>query len=303
MGKSVEMDKLYAPLIKQLQLPAEFITTINEIYFPLAQIIVNKKDSSPLLVSINGLQGSGKSTLTQFLKVIIESQFNKNVIEFSIDDFYLTKLQRQELSNKVHPLLSTRGVPGTHDIYLLEQILDDLLSHRSCLIPRFDKSVDDRFSEEYWTSVTQPIDIILFEGWCNNSPVQSESDLTEPVNELEANEDSEGIWRHYVNTCLQDYHQRVFNQVDLTVMLQPSSFDCVFEWRKLQEKKIQRESDVSTSMDAEKKCVMNDQSLRRFIQHYERISRHTLSHLPQQVDLLLPVNELHCMTAIKRKQM
>ncbi len=39
----------------------------------------------------------------------------------SIDDYYLSKIERLRISQKVHPLLITRGVPGTHDIKKLKE--------------------------------------------------------------------------------------------------------------------------------------------------------------------------------------
>ncbi len=297
MCLSVDAKALCASLIRQHSLPETFNETVNRIYLPLAEIIVNKVSSSPLLVCINGAQGSGKSTLTGFLECILEAQFDARVAAFSLDDFYLTRRQRQLLAADVHPLLSTRGVPGTHDVPLLETVLDNLLNQRSCKIPRFDKLTDERCSNVQWAAVTQAVDIILLEGWCVNSPVQHESELIDPVNELEKNEDSDGVWRHFANHALKEYHQRIFEFSDFDIMLDSFDFSRVYEWRLLQEKKLQAKSMQPGSTVH----LMDKHVLKRFIQHFERITRHTLRHLPAQSDLVLPVADDHTITSICHK--
>ena len=50
------------------------------------------------------------------------------------------------MSKKVHPLFFTRGVPGTHDLSLINKIIKKLKEKKfkTVLIPKFDKSIDDR---------------------------------------------------------------------------------------------------------------------------------------------------------------
>ncbi len=291
MNCSVNTQKTCTSMIEQMHLPASFKKIVQNIYLPLAQIIIDKKQQSPLLVSINGAQGTGKSTLTRFLKKIIESEIGGKVAELSLDDFYYTRRERQQLSMQVHPLFITRGVPGTHDTALLEYVLDALMTRQPCSVPRFDKAVDERCEKSAWTDYNTPVDVILFEGWCNNSPVQSLQQLASPINELEANEDADGIWRHYANEQLNDYHHRVFKYADMNIMLNAQDFERIYDWRKLQEQKLKASA-------AAQKHVMSDAQLKRFIQHYERISRHTLIHLPTTADVVLPIAADHSITGI-----
>jgi len=285
-------------MIEQMSLPESFISIVEQTYQPLSQIIIDKASSgssaAPLFVNINGAQGTGKSTLTAFLKNIIESETGSRVAELSIDDFYLTRSERQQLSDDVHPLLVTRGVPGTHDIGLIESVMQALSHRQSCNIPRFDKAADDRHHETRWSVCDEAVDFILFEGWCNSSPVQSDDELVEPVNELEADEDVEGIWRRYANQQLKEYHDRVFDHADLSIMLNAGEFERIYEWRSLQEEKLRQSS-------GDTQHVMDEGQLKRFIQHYERISRHTLSHLPKNADVVLPIAEDHSITGIIQK--
>lgn len=293
MNWSANTQKICTSLIEQMRLPTSFEKTVRDIYLPLAKIIIDKKKQQPLLININGAQGTGKSTLTGFLKKIIESELTCEAAELSLDDFYYTRNERQQLSMQVHPLFITRGVPGTHDTALLENTLDALINRQPCTVTRFDKASDDRYDESGWTYYKDPVDVILFEGWCNGSPVQELDELARPINELEANEDTDGAWRHYANEQLKDYHERVFRHADMSIMLNAMDFERIYEWRSLQEKKLKARASTLSQQH-----VMSDAALKRFIQHYERISRHSLSHLPQLADIVLPVAEDHSITGI-----
>lgn len=287
--------------IEHHALPVDFITTVERWYLPVATRIAQRKQRKPgtLLVSFNGSQGSGKSTMTAFLVLMLKHQFALNTVEFSIDDFYLTHAERQRLGRDVHPLFVTRGVPGTHDVALAAHTIACLRqcdSDHPCRLPRFDKAVDDRAPESDWPEVAEPVEVMLFEGWCNNAPVQSDEELVEPINTLERSEDADGTWRHYANQQLARYHEKLFDQADLLVFLRAPSFEKVYEWRGLQEQKLAR------SGKSKKHAVMNEQQLQRFIHHYERITRSCLRHLPKRADIVLDLDAAHAIQALHEKQ-
>jgi D-glycerate 3-kinase len=290
---------IYQPcqsLIQEMRLPNDFLQVIEKIYYPLARKLQDSNSTTPILVSINGAQGTGKSTLTKFLKIILESLSSKPVAAFSIDDFYLTREQRKQLAKDIHPLFITRGVPGTHDLDLMISVINDLMQGKATEIPAFDKAIDDRDKRENWQKTTGPVDFILFEGWCMLSPPQTAEELLLPINKLEVLEDADGLWRQYANQQLQAYHQQLFSRTGISIMLQPPDFEHVYQWRNLQEDKLRQSS---TTVSNHK--IMDEKALNRFIQHYERISRHSLATLPSQVDYLLPVDEYHNITGIIEK--
>lgn len=274
-------------LMQEMHLPESFEMTVKQVYLPLMQHIVKLKQQKPLFISINGAQGSGKSTLTYFLKQLIECETRLRVANVSLDDFYATRRQREILSKTVHPLLITRGVPGTHELNLMESTLFRLLEGKACRIPRFDKSTDDRYPEDQWTEQAA-VDIILFEGWCNHSPAQTAAELVQPINQLEAEEDPDGSWRHYANQQLKFYQQAIFSHADHCIMLKAADFEHVYQWRRLQEHKLRNRFAADSGQR-----IMSDAELARFIQHYERITRHTLKHLPELADIVIPVNPDH----------
>ena len=271
-------------LLTQLQLPASYRETLDRVVDPLCEHIARARQhkSTPLTVGINGAQGSGKSTLVAFVQQQLQLSYGYSSVVISLDDLYLTRAQRQALARDIHPLLQTRGVPGTHDIDLgintLQQLRQADPEHTTG-IPRFDKATDDRCTPSEWELHKGPVDIILLEGWCIGARPQNDAALREPVNTLEENEDPEGIWRRYVNTCLAEDYPRLFGLLDQLVYLAISDFDQVYQWRRLQEQKLK----------ATRSRGMDDRDLIRFIQHFERLTRHMMSDLPNRADRVFAI--------------
>lgn len=288
------MPNLYlSNFITQHQLPKTYIEEASQWFIPMAEDIVKKqkKYGKTYLVGINGAQGSGKSTLADLLVFILKEKHQLNTIAISIDDFYFTRQQRLRLANTIHPLLATRGVPGTHDVRLAQEVIHSLCDdNTSSFVPRFDKSVDDRIADEDIAPVSSKIDIIILEGWCLGAEAQSENALLQPVNELEKEEDPDGIWRRYVNQQLHDVYPKLFNLVNTWVMLKAPSFDCVYQWRLEQEHKL-RGSITNTESDAVNSKIMDDNSIKRFIQYFQRITEQLLITLPDKVDYLFELDE------------
>ena len=273
--------------ITHQQLPDTYAKFAKEWFFPLAEQLIRqqKRVKKSLVIGINGTQGSGKSTLAELLVFLFKQHYQINAVSLSLDDFYYTRQQRVELANRIHPLLLTRGVPGTHDILLAQQILDSLLQgEKITSIPRFNKAEDDRFPQDQWDTAGGKMDIVMFEGWCLGAEPQKADDLLTPVNELEEKYDAELIWRKYVNQQLRGHYSTLFNTVDLWIMLKAPSFDCVFNWRLQQENKL-RESinDKSRTMD--------EHAIKQFIQYYQRITEHLLVTLPNKIDYLFELDE------------
>lgn len=287
----MSINSLVYDFAEQHQLPESFVLSATTDFLPLASSIHKQASASSgcLFVGINGCQGSGKSTLTDFLLFIFKHQYQLASKGVSIDDFYLTKKERQILAEKVHPLLITRGVPGTHDVALMSETLDGLLNGKKGVrIPRFNKAIDDRYPEADWDHVEEPAKVVLFEGWCVGCKAQSESLLNEPVNELERDEDEGGEWRHFVNNALEVDYQAIFSKFDRLVMLKAPSFKSVENWREQQEARL-REFVANNNLDGSK--VMSPSQIRRFIAHYQRITEHALETLTPDANDLFSLNE------------
>lgn len=244
------------------------------------------RPGSALIVGINGAQGSGKSTLAAGLRQLLQEIHEHKTCALSIDDFYATRAQREALAISVHPLLRTRGVPGTHDVELALRVLERLRNlgpGESLRLPRFVKAQDDRAPEDAGGVVTGPVQIVLFEGWCVGTPAQANEDLLGPINRLEAEEDRDGQWRRHVNAQLAARYAPLFASLDCLVFLQAPGFDVVHRWRLQQE--------AGNAADAPHGAhVMSAAALERFIAHYERLTRHALQVLPDRADVVIELD-------------
>lgn len=270
-------------------LPDSFFDTIKQYLLPISKKInaFQEARQEAVIISFNGSQGSGKSTLTHFISLILNHYFKKQGINLSLDNFYLTKQQRIKLSRSIHPLLLTRGVPGTHDLQLAISTLTQLKTcspQNPCFIPQFDKAKDDRSKKALWQKIEKPTNIILFEGWCNHAPIDTEKDLLTPINALERDEDPHHIWRCYVNEQLKIYHQQLFSLCHQLYFIKIPSFQKVYDWRGLQEQKLGGKNVTKG---------MNNHQLVRFIQHYERITRLCLNQLSEVADTVIELDDAH----------
>lgn len=258
-------------------------------YLPLAEKLAahKVKDVRPLLIGINGCQGSGKSTLAALLSLLFTSRYKLNAVCISVDDFYLTRDDRLKLADNVHQLFRTRGVPGTHDIPLMQQTLQKLLQAKSetVAIPGFNKAIDDRRPQSEWDAARTPLDIIIFEGWFIGTSAQVDEELAVPVNVLEAREDKDSIWRRYVNQQVKTEYKAIYELVDIWVMLKAPSFDAVYQWRLEQEEKLANKNHHTT-----RNRIMTPDQIAHFIQHYQRLTEHALTTLPAQVNYLFNLN-------------
>lgn len=215
------------------------------------------------LIAIAGAQGSGKSTLA------VEAARTLSCATLSLDDVYLTKAQRADLASRVHPLFAVRGPPGTHDLTLLGDTLTRLRSaapgERTAL-PAFDKLADDRRPEADGSVFEGRPRAILFEGWCLGATPVDEAELAVPINDLERIDDPDGVWRRAINHSLATGYARLFATFDALLFLRAPAFDPVLDWRVEQEAGL-----IGTPVSVARRA-----ELARFVQHFERISRHML---------------------------
>lgn len=223
---------------------------------------------------IAGLQGSGKTTLARQL-VALAAHRGCNAVALSIDDFYLDRPEREALARTVHPLLATRGPPGTHDVAMACRTLDALLAGHETPLPRFDKLSDRRLPPTEWPGAGGA-DLVILEGWFIRVPPQDEAALAEPVNALEREEDRDGRWRRWCNAALGRDYPPLWQRLERTLFLQPPGFEVVPGWRWQQEQ-------ASRSAHPGRRAMDRAQVL-RFVQFFERVSRQALRTLPGIAD-------------------
>ena len=230
----------------------------------------------PYIIGLSGLQGSGKSTLARVMKGQAEARGWATEV-LSLDDFYYARSDREALARDVHPLLRSRGVPGTHEIELMMSVLA-ALPHASDKLPvshpRFDKGRDTRFSPSRWPRITRPPKLVIVEGWALGIRPQLQAALARPVNALELKEDPDGSWRHWVNKQLRGY-QPLWRKFDALIVLQAPGWEIVRRWRGEQEQDL---------LARHAPLAMDAPAMERFLAHFERLSRHALATLPALAD-------------------
>jgi D-glycerate 3-kinase len=270
-------DDWMAAFVAEHDLPERFRATLRGVCEPLADYAegLRRARGGGVVVGLSGAQGSGKSTVAAAVVRLLQAR-GLSAVALSIDDFYLTRAERERLAREVHPLFATRGPPGTHDVALACSVLDGLRRPGEVALPAFDKAADERRPVAGWRRVATPVDVVLFEGWCVGARPQAPAALADPVNSLEAAEDPAGLWRGYVNAQLAGPYQALFARLDGLVLLQAPSFEVVLGWRGEQEAKLVARTGRG----------MDNAALRRFVAHYERLTRWILSDMPARADLV-----------------
>ena len=274
-------------------LPQSYAASAEQHYVPFADWLYDKVRASgggTFVLGINGAQGTGKSTCADLVKEYLSTEYALSSVVLSIDDIYLTRREREALAQDVHPLLQTRGVPGTHDVTLGLQAIEQLRllgSGSTMPIPRFDKSSDDRFPESEWPLVTGSVDLVIFEGWCVASRPSDPAGLERPVNSLERDEDPDAVWRSWVNERLSAEYKELFATLDALLFLKAPNFEVVYQWR------LQQEHKLRAKKGAAAKAIMSDAEVARFIQFYERITKENLKHLPDVADVVIELDTDH----------
>ncbi len=300
MVKTIPMIKSdYLKFLKRHEIPGKPIIDkvgkLNKFYLPLSEWIysVYIKDRKIKIIGLSGGQGSGKSTITRILKFILKKKYGLNLCVFSIDDFYKTKSERKKMSEKDHPLFLTRGVPGTHDIQLLNNILKKFKKKKfkNLLIPKFDKSIDDRSKKFKWQKIKKRPDIVILEGWCVGATHQKDSDLKKPLNSIEKKFDQKLIWRRKVNYYLKNQYKKIFKKIDKLVYLKAPNFSYIYKWRLLQEQKMK--------LTLKNKKTMSKQQVKEFIMYYERITKHMIKNFYKISDMTIFLDKYHRSKKIK----
>ena len=207
---------------------AEKIKSLKKIYIPISFWIENKykKKGETLFLGFCGGQGSGKTTATRILKIILTKFFERRIHVSSIDEFYKTSEDRNKMANEIHSLFKTRGVPGTHDINLVKIFFDIIKKKKfkKIKLPKFEKAADNRLKKKYWYKIKKKPEIVILEGWCVGARPQSSSLIKKPINILEKYEDKDLKWRKYVNEKLKKEYKKLFAMIDHFIFMKIPNF-------------------------------------------------------------------------------
>ena len=258
---------------------------------------INKK--KPLIIGLAGGQGSGKTTISSILTLILQKYFKLNVCKVSIDNFYKTRKDRKLLFKNKHTLLMTRGVPGTHDINLILKFFKKIKSKnfKNIQIPIFNKAIDDRCSKALWQKIKTKPDVVIFEGWCVGARAQISSQLKKPINSLEKVYDKDAKWRSYVNNQLKKKYKTLFNQLDGLLYLKAKNFSLLREWRLKQERKLWVQTKNKKNLK-----IMSSGDVINFMQTYQRITQQMFKDAIKSSSIIMNLNSKHQIQKIKFKK-
>lgn len=229
---------------------------------------------------LTGLQGTGKSTLAADMAAMARRR-GLPVVVLSVDDFYLGRRERLALARRVHPLLATRGPPGSHDLALAIETLDGLRAGRRMPLPRFDKIADRRLPPSRWPLAPAGTRLVLFEGWFHRVPPEPATALAMPLNALERDEDPDGTWRRHCNGALAGYGP-LWARLDHLLWLRGPGFEVVPGWRWQQEQTLQAAHPGRRAMDRDQ--------VARFVLFFERVSRQAQRTLPELADQMIALD-------------
>jgi D-glycerate 3-kinase len=273
---------------------------IKSFLIPVSFWISNKiNKNKPLIIGLAGGQGSGKTTISSILTLILKKYFKLNVCKISIDDFYKTRKNRKLLSKNTHPLLMTRGVPGTHDVDLMLNFFKKIKdkNFKRLLVPTFDKAIDDRRSKTLWQKIKTKPDVIIFEGWCVGARAQSSSQLKKPINSLEKVYDQGAKWRAHVNNQLKTKYKTLFKQLDGLLYLKAKNFSLLREWRLKQERKLWIQAKNKKNLK-----IMSSEDVIHFMQTYQRITQQMFKDALKSSSIIMNLNSNHQIEKIKFKK-
>lgn len=263
------------------------------VWLPLARQIAleQQRRNRPLVQGILGVQGTGKTTLSQVL-VLILGCLGFRALSLSLDDLYKTYAERKAL--QAHdPRLVWRGPPGTHDIALGIQVLDQLRQSspgQQIVIPRFKKSAQGGAGDRAEPEFVQDIDIVLFEGWMVGvRPIESTHFAQAPPPIVS---EADRCFARDMNAKLRDYLP-LWERLDRLLILHPVDYRLSQQWRRQAEQ--QRVATAGTGM--------GDAEIDRFVEYFWR-SLHPelfirpLTQTRGKADLVIEVRPDHAPGAV-----
>ena len=264
---------------------------IKSFLIPLCFWISKKAEKKrPYFVGLAGGQGTGKTTTSSLIKIILSKYFKLNVFRISIDDFYKTRKERMNLSKKVHPMLLTRGVPGTHDINMMLNFFKNAKSKKfkRLKLPTFNKAIDDRFNKKKWYDLKKRPDVIIFEGWCVGAKSEKRNTLKKTINKMEKTKDKKQIWRKFVNDQLKTKYRKLYSQLNCLIYLKAKDFSLLQKWRLKQERKLWIKSKKNSNSK-----IMSKADVLSFMQTYQRITQNMFRYMPKYASIIINLNSNH----------
>ncbi len=266
--------------------PQQMLQVLWDLWLPLGIKLASQRQQleRPLIQGILGGQGTGKTTMSKVLSLILD-QLGYRTVSLSLDDLYKTYSDRLLLTQQ-DPRLIWRGPPGTHDVDLGLNVLDKIRQLQSpVMVPRFDKSAFGGAGDRTTPEMVTNIDIVLFEGWfVGVQPINADIFDTAPPPILT---DEDRAFARDMNLRLHDYLP-LWERLDSLIVLYPTDYRCSLEWRKQAEQQ----------MIAAGKSGMSNAEIEQFVNYFWRSLHPELFIKPlvkdaTAVDLVIEIHADH----------
>ncbi|MBE9103801.1 glycerate kinase [Nostoc cf. edaphicum LEGE 07299] len=239
-------------------LPQEMLQVLWDLCLPLGIKLASQRQQlgRPLIQGILGGQGTGKTTMSKILILILD-HLGYRTVSLSLDDLYKTYSDRLLLTQQ-DPRLIWRGPPGTHDIDLGLNVLDQIRqSQNPVMLPRFDKSAFGGAGDRTTSEMVTDVDIVLFEGWfVGVRPINADVFDTAPPPIVT---DEDKAFAREMNLRLHDYLP-LWERLDSLIVLYPTDYRYSLEWRKQAEQQ----------MIAAGKSGMSNAEIEQFVNYFWR---------------------------------
>ena len=259
--------------VYQYYLPI-FFWILRELQVHQIRIADEHLNKRPLILGFSCPQGGGKTTMTTFIQKLLRTA-NVNVQIASLDDFYVTNKEQRRIAEQYpsNRLMQYRGMPGTHDLDLLNDTLDDLRHSRKVSIPRYDKTAfggrGDRAPKKDWKHISEKTDVVLLEGWCMGFEAVPDDEVIHPDLRV-------------VNDALKDFNS-MYSRLDGLFIIEISNMEWVFDWR------LQAERGVR----AMGRPGLSDNQVIDFVSRFMPAYKQYSPQLYTRPTPLLPNHELH----------
>lgn len=275
-------------------LNSKIALSLWNLWLPLAMQLASLRQqlNRPLIQGILGGQGTGKTTLAAVLILILQ-HLGYRTLSLSLDDLYKTYAERRCLQQS-DPRLIWRGPPGTHDVALGLQLLEQLRQptpKQPIFVPRFDKSAWGGAGDRTTPEQVEGVDIVLFEGWfvgvrpidpgffngATPAPIQTPADR---------------VFARDMNDRLQDYLP-LWERLDRLMVLIPTDYHLSQQWRRQAEQQ----------MMATGKSGMTNTQVDKFVEYFWKSLHPELFITPltqnsRWVDLVVKINSDHSIGTI-----
>lgn len=266
--------------------PQKMLQVLWDLWLPLGIKLASQRQQlrRPLIQGILGGQGTGKTTMSNVLKLIL-NQLGYRTLSLSLDDLYKTYSDRLVLTQQ-DPRLIWRGPPGTHDVDLGLNVLDQIRQLQSpVMVPRFDKSAYGGAGDRTTPEMVTDVDIVLFEGWfVGVRPIEPDVFDTAPPPIIT---DEDRAFARDINRRLHDYLP-LWERLDSLIVLYPTDYRYSMEWRKQAEQQ----------MIAAGKSGMSNADIEKFVNYFWRSLHPELFIKPlvkdaTRVDLVIEIHADH----------